>query len=245
VPGLGSRSQPGSGPITSPQITSSSPAPRSALPAAGRKPARRGEPANGGLPPSGGILRARGSPAFLPCGTRLAGQPVQHLPQAAGPLPMRAAAFPAGTAQPAAARMPVPGPALSPAISPVGTRGNCRITCDPSGASGPSGTRVKRSDGPGADRALPITTSPRRGPPASLPGSQCQCPDLPAALAVPGGRGMPPRRLSRRREPNGGVGCQNYRNASVWPLYPQKIAVGSRSISVRRSSMLGDGWSWS
>jgi hypothetical protein len=27
--------------------------------------------------------------------------------------------------------------------------------------------------------------------------------------------------------------------------YPQKIAVGSRSISVRRSLMLGDGGSWS
>ena len=27
--------------------------------------------------------------------------------------------------------------------------------------------------------------------------------------------------------------------------YPQKIAIGSRSISVRRSSMCGDGLSWS
>ena len=44
---------------------------------------------------------------------------------------------------------------------------------------------------------------------------------------------------------NGAVGYQNCRNASVWLPYPQKIAVGSRSISVRRSLMLGDGGSWS
>jgi hypothetical protein len=48
-----------------------------------------------------------------------------------------------------------------------------------------------------------------------------------------------------RAEVNGRVGYQNCLNASAWPPYPQKIAVGSRSISRRRSSMCGDGGSWS
>ena len=44
---------------------------------------------------------------------------------------------------------------------------------------------------------------------------------------------------------NGTVGYQKCLNASSLPSYPQKIAVGSRSISCRRSSMCGDGGSCS
>ena len=44
---------------------------------------------------------------------------------------------------------------------------------------------------------------------------------------------------------NGTVGYQKCLNASSLPSYPQKIAVWSRSISCRRSSMCGDGGSCS
>ena len=44
---------------------------------------------------------------------------------------------------------------------------------------------------------------------------------------------------------NGTVGYQKCLNASALTGYPQKIAVGSRSISCRRSSMCGDGGSCS
>ena len=69
--------------------------------------------------------------------------------------------------------------------------GNCRITCAPSGAAGPGGTRVKRTDGASAAGTPPLTAPPRRGPPASPPGSPRPCPEPPAALAVPCGHGTP------------------------------------------------------
>src|SRR5271155_4794437 len=60
-----------------------------------------------------------------------------------------------------------------------------------------------------------------------------------------------PRATSRRDSTatfNGTVGYQKCLNASSLPSYPQKVAVGSRSISCRRSSMCGDGggcsWRW-
>ena len=49
----------------------------------------------------------------------------------------------------------------------------------------------------------------------------------------------------RTARTNGTVGYQKCLNASSLPSYPQKIAVGSRSISCRRSSMCGDGGSCS
>jgi len=52
-------------------------------------------------------------------------------------------------------------------------------------------------------------------------------------------------RIMSRVANNGTVRYQNCPNASAWTGYPQKIAIGSRSISVRRSSMCGDGSSWS
>ena len=60
-----------------------------ALAVAGRQPVRRGQPGDGGLPPAAaGLPGARGGPAFLPGGAGLTRQPVQHLPQAPGPLPL-------------------------------------------------------------------------------------------------------------------------------------------------------------
>jgi hypothetical protein len=45
--------------------------------------------------------------------------------------------------------------------------------------------------------------------------------------------------------PSGGLRYHNYRNALAWRPYPQKIAIGSRSISRSRSLISGDGSSWS
>jgi hypothetical protein len=44
---------------------------------------------------------------------------------------------------------------------------------------------------------------------------------------------------------SGGLRYHNYPNALAWRPYPQKIAIGSRSISRSRLLMSGDGSSWS
>ena len=66
---------------------------------------------------------------------------------------------------------------------------------------------------------------------------------LPPALTVDGSAQIPNETATSPT--NGTVRYQNCPNASAWLPYPQKIAIGSRSISVRRSSMCGDGSSWS
>jgi hypothetical protein len=87
--------------------------------------------------------------------------------------------------------------------------------------------------------------------------ARCVPDRLPAAVprarrglrfSSPAARSPSASAISRCRssvECNGTVGYRSCLNASAWPPYPQKIAVGSRSISRRRSSMCGDGGSWS
>ena len=75
----------------------------------------------------------------------------------------------------------------------------------------------------------------------------CWWPCMVWARIRPGRRlaGAPSSAYSPAPSSNGTVGYQKCLNASSLPSYPQKIAVGSRSISCRRSSMCGDGGSCS